>query len=149
MVIDEWKFEPNTMFFQDSGLKCKIIRRKQGHLTGYVLINKNYLHYGKNYDDLFFFLKDNGIRVNAELSYSDFMDDEWAFGFAYASINDYIPEIDGQESNEDMPQWFNEFNSILEKELNISKEYKNIEQVIKDVKELAHLLSQYKIKASS
>ena len=143
MIIDEWKFEPNTMSFEKYGLKCKIIRRKQGHLTGYVLINKNYLHYGKDYDELFFFLKDKGIRLNCELSYSDFMDNEWAFGFGYSSINDYVPYMDGDNTNEDMPQWFNEFNNFLEKELNITKEYRNIEQAINDVKELAQVLSQY------
>lgn len=139
-MIDEWNFEPNTLNFKYNNLECKIIRRKEGHLTAYVLIDNNHPLFGKDYDELFFLLKEKGIKNSFELSYSDFMNNSWAFGFGYASVYDFIPELDNENSESIMYEWFNEFNNFLDKELNINKEYKNIEKAIEDVKELADCL---------
>lgn len=144
-MINEWEFEPNIMKFKHNGFNCLIKRQKAGHLTAYVLVNKDHFLYEQEYDTLHFILKDHNLKTPVELSFSDYMENDWAFGFGYSRLEDYVPNMDGEDIH--LPEWMKEmtdfFHSMGLPE--IKKEYRNLTTAIEDIKELADLIKKISI----
>lgn len=147
MMSNKWDFEPNQLFFKYNNLQCKILRRPQGHFVCYVIIEKNNIFYEIDYDNLYLSLRENKEDIKVDLSFSDYMDSGWAFGFGYTGIQDFIPgedSLDGIDKEDAVSKSMRIFleDQGLEFPV-IIKEYRNIERAVEDVKSLADILIKY------
>lgn len=143
-MLEEWKFEPDSLIFNHNGFDCKIKRLKQGHLCSYIYLNKSNSLYGKDEDSAYFSIKEKDNNFRTEITYSAFEGECWVLGFDYGHLRDLVPEIDLDPNiDEKIPSWMREFEENILSEINVVKEYKNIETAVEELKELTKLVKLF------
>lgn len=138
----EWEAEPNSLKFKYQDISVEIKRHSMGFLLGYVTVNQENSLFGKSEDDLVSVFKDI-----AEITYSDFNDNNWKIGIDFGHMKDYIPNEPISESvvsslrvfceDKVMDDFLTDFEAWCEKNKAKVSDYKNIEYVSKVMQKIA------------
>lgn len=147
----EWVEEADWAEFEHAGLKCTIIRMAAadgpkggvygGYLTGYIHIPKDNVLYMK---DLFDFKHD--LEVHGGISFSDFREGNWLIGFDAAHSCDLTPSMQAimKKIDDETNNFMKSLGHDISNSLIFHREYRNMQYVIDQCKDLAEQVSKTK-----
>ena len=78
------------------------------------------------------------LKPTKEISYAEENKGMWKIGISFSNISDFVPNI----SDQDTPEFIKQFEAFLGHKPATAKDYKNIEFVIKHLKQLADGLAK-------
>jgi hypothetical protein len=117
-----WNDEPEALWFEANGFKCQVARHMtQGHLCGYIQVDKTHPWYGKDYDNV-------DVRVHGGLTFARNIPDHTTFGFDCAHLGDLVPAMPPLSDDETLfnrGDVYRDFGYVVNQLISLAKQAKD------------------------